>query len=400
MRVLLVTDWNRGRGGAEAYLACLREGLERAGDEVRMLTSDVGTAGDGKAEYVASGSERMAAQLFLQIANPFAVRTVRRAIHDFRPEVILVNMFAHHLSPAILHVMGNVPIVVLVSDYKCVCPIGSKLLPDNSICTAQPGWICCSAGCVSLPHWIRDQPRYALIRSGIANADRIIACSDWVRSELGKSGIDSERIYLPVPAPSAAYIRRRSAKPAFLYCGRLDVEKGVEQLLGAFGQMSLTSSEVTLRIAGQGPERKKLESLARELGIEKQVTFLGWIDSPAIERELGAAWALVAPSLWAEPLGLVALEAIVRGVPVIASAVGGFAETVEEGTSGLLVPNGDVSALAECMSSISCGGQFADGIAADVVRRVTARHDVTSHVEIMRESLSDVVYSRSKAPAQ
>ena len=138
MRVLLVTDWNRGRGGAEAYIAWLKEGLESAGDEVRLLTSSVGSAGDGKAEYVASGSEAKSAQAFLQIANPFAVHTMRRAIREFRPDVTLVNMFAHHLSPAILHSVGNVPLVVLVSDYKIVCPIGSKLLPDNSICTSPP----------------------------------------------------------------------------------------------------------------------------------------------------------------------------------------------------------------------------------------------------------------------
>lgn len=394
MRVLLVTDWNRGRGGAEAYILWLREGLERAGDEVRLLTSSVGSAGDGKAEYVASGSERMAAQIFLQVANPFAVRMVRRAIESFRPDVILVNMFAHHLSPAILHVIRGVPFIVLVSDYKIICPIGSKLLPDNSICTSPPGWICCESGCVSLPHWIRDQPRYALIRSGIINARRIVACSDWVRRELGNEGIDSERIYLPVPGPSAGYIRFPSTRPVFLYIGRLDVEKGVEQLLRAFERVSSTNSEVTLRIAGQGPERVRLESLARELGIATRVTFLGWIDPTEIEKELSSAWALVAPSLWAEPLGLVALEAIVRGVPVIASADGGFAETVEDGVTGLLVPNGDVSALADALSSIVTRRKFADGISVDAVRRVTARHDITSHVEAIRATLRDAVSSQ------
>jgi glycosyltransferase involved in cell wall biosynthesis len=397
MRVLLVTDWNRGRGGAEAYIAWLREGLESAGDEVRLMTSSVGTAGDGKAKYVAPGSERMAAQIFLQIANPFAVRTIRRAINEFRPDVILVNMFAHHLSPAILHVIGSIPLVLLISDYKCVCPIGSKLLPDGAICTSQPGWVCCASGCVTLPHWIRDKPRYALIRSAVAKAECVIACSDWVRSELGRSGIDSERIYLPVPTPSADYSRSPSANPVFLYCGRLDVEKGVEQLLRAFALISQQSGDARLRIAGQGAERSRLESLARDLGIESKVTFLGWQDPRQIERELSSAWALVAPSLWAEPLGLVALEAIVHGVPVIASSVGGFAETVEEGVSGLLIPNGDVEALAESLVSIASRRQFANGISPDAVQRVTARHDITDHVERIRATLRNVVSSHQQA---
>ena len=57
MRILLMIDWNRGRGGAENHALALRAGLEAAGDEVRLLTSSAGTAGDGTAEYVAYGTE-------------------------------------------------------------------------------------------------------------------------------------------------------------------------------------------------------------------------------------------------------------------------------------------------------------------------------------------------------
>ena len=188
MRILLATDWNRGRGGAEAYITALRDGLRAAGDEVRLLTSSAGTAGDGTAEYVAYGTDRVAAQAFLQVANPFAVAGVRRAVHEFRPDVALVNMFAHHLSPAALLALRGVPTVLLVSDYKCVCPIGSKLLPDGSICGSLAGLVCWRSGCVSALHWLRDQPRYALIRSGLRHVARVVACSAWVRDELARHG--------------------------------------------------------------------------------------------------------------------------------------------------------------------------------------------------------------------
>jgi hypothetical protein len=60
MRILLIIDWNRGRGGAEAQAALVRQGLMDAGDEVRLLTSSAGTAGDGAADYVAFGTSRTA----------------------------------------------------------------------------------------------------------------------------------------------------------------------------------------------------------------------------------------------------------------------------------------------------------------------------------------------------
>ena len=391
MRVLIVTDWNRGQGGAEAYIGWLRQGLKDAGDEVRLLTSSAGTAADGTADYVAYGTERVAAQVFLQVANPFAVRTIRRAVRQFRPEVAFVNMFAHHLSPTIFHSLGDTPIVLAVSDYKCVCPIGSKLRPDNSVCTEPAGWVCHQAGCVNLAHWIRDQPRYALIRSAVGRASRVLACSETVLRELERAGIDAECVYLPVPGPGVTYIKTPAAQPRVLFHGRLDREKGVEQLLLAFARVSAATPRATLRIAGRGPLRAQLETVARELGVEQSVTFLGWQEPAQIEREIGEAWVVAAPSLWPEPLGLVALEAMVRGVPVIASAVGGFSEIVEHGVSGMLVQNGDVGALAEGLIAILGGRHFVNGLPEEVVRRVSARHDLARHIARMRSTFTEVV---------
>lgn len=385
MRVLIVTDWNRGQGGAEAYLGWLRSGLISSGDEVRLMTSSAGTMGDGTADYVAYGTERVAVQTLLQIANPFAVRRLRHALTEFRPNVVMVNMFARHLSPAILHAMRGLPTILAVSDYKCICPIGSKLLPDNTLCTSHPGWECHTAGCVSLPHWIRDQPRYALLRSGLANVDAVIACSDWVQRALASEKIESECVHLPVPAPGVTYRRNPSADPTFLFCGRLDVEKGVEFLIRAFVDVRRGAPRAELRIAGRGPERERLVALARELGVDDAVSFLGWLPPSEIEAELARAWVLVAPSLWAEPLGLVALEAIVRGVPVIATSIGGFAETVEERVSGFLVPNGDIEQLAKRMAAIADRREFPDHRVADhVIARVSKRHDVRRHTDRMR----------------
>ncbi len=386
MRVLIVTDWNRGQGGAEAYLGWLRSGLIASGDKVRLMTSSAGTMGDGTAEYVAYGTERVAVQAFLQIVNPFAVRRIRRALTEFRPSVVLVNMFAQHLSPAILHALGAVPTILAVSDYKCICPMGSKLRPDNSLCESRPGWECHTAGCVSLPHWIRDQPRYALLRSGVAKVDAVIACSNWVQRALESEGIQSEHIQLPVPTPGVTYRRNPSADPTFLFCGRLDVEKGVEYLVRAFTEVRRTAPRAQLRIAGRGPELDRLVALAGELDVGDAVSFLGWLLPNDIEAELSRAWVLVAPSLWAEPLGLVALEAIVRGVPVIATSIGGFAETVEESVSGFLVPNGDVGALAERMAAIAEGREFPEHrVADDVIARIAERHSIRHHVDRMRD---------------
>jgi glycosyltransferase involved in cell wall biosynthesis len=121
------------------------------------------------------------------------------------------------------------------------------------------------------------------------------------------------------------------------------------------------------------------------------VSFLGWKQPAEIEREIAEAWVVAAPSLWPEPLGLVALEAMVRGVPVIASAVGGFAEIIEDGVSGMLVPNGDVSALAEGLTAILDRRRFPSGLPQDVIRRVRDRHDLKRHIALIRSTFTEVV---------
>ena len=385
MRVLLVTDWLGGIGGAERYIMGVRDGLRAAGDAVQLLTSDVGTAGDGSADYRARGSERVAAKAVLQIANPFAVLAVRRALREVRPDVVLLNMFEHQLSPAILGPLGSVPTILTVTDYKSVCPISSKLLPDGSICRVQPGLVCWRSGCVPLAHWIRDRPRYALIHAGRKRLRHVLACSRWMQRELALAGVESEHLILPVPPPGPAFRRQPAASPTFVYCGRLDRTKGLPLLLRAFARARETAPESTLRIVGTGPERAELEGLARALGVTSAVTFRGWIAPDAVEHELSDAWAAVVPSQWAEPLGLVALEAIVRGIPVIASASGGLGETVEHGVSGLLFPNGNQELLAGHLTAVAAGRAFGTHtVPDDVVHRMRETHSPARHIAALR----------------
>lgn len=385
LRVLLLTDWVRARGGVEAYTAWLRGGLEAAGDEVRLLTSTVGSAGDGRAEYRAWGTEAVAAQALLQIANPLAAARVRRAVREFRPDAALVNTFASHLSPAILPALRGVPTVVSLHDYKVVCPTGCKLLPDGRHCQTPAGLVCWRGGCLNLPHWLRDQARYARIRSGLRRVGRILVGSRWMQGELARDGVHAEHVPLPVPGPGAGFARRPAAAPTFVYCGRLQPEKGVPVLLRAFARLHREMPEARLRVVGRGPDGHEVARLVDALGLGGAVSLPGWLEPDALEAQLADAWALVAPSRWAEPLGFVAIEAIVRDVPVIATERGGFGETIEPEVTGLLCANGDEAALHRAMRRVARREAFpTQSLPAEARRRLAERHDLGRHVERVR----------------
>lgn len=380
MRVLIVSDWMSNAGGSEVYVTNLRQWLRNAGDEVRMLTCGASDRNDG--DVHAFGADHVLAQSVLQLYNPFAVGEVKKLLREFRPDAAIVTHFAYHLSPAILPALAGVPTVVSMMDYKVVCPLGSKLLPDRSICHYPAGAICRTTGCVGTLHWLRDQPRYALLRSALRRARGIVSTSAWVREELRRNGIESEVIPIPVNGPSAGYVRRPASTPVFTYLGRLSREKGVDVLLRAFGTIVSGHPSARLRIVGDGPLHNEIHALAASAGVASNVDFTGHVAPDRVESFLADAWALVAPSVWAEPYGLVAPEAILRGVPVIASKRGGFVESVEDGVTGILVENGDVDALTRALDDVASRRAFPNqSVDSNAVAKLANRLDPERHVE-------------------
>ena len=175
MRILVITDWTANEGGIEAYVTRATRALRAAGHDVRVLTSSAGSPGREQADYVALGTDNLAAKAFFQIANPFAMARVRAATREFRPDVAQVNMFEQYLSPGIFPALGALPTVALVHYAKPVCPTALKLLPDGTMCEVPAGLVCWRSGCVGLAEWLRDRPRYALIRAGLTRAARVLA---------------------------------------------------------------------------------------------------------------------------------------------------------------------------------------------------------------------------------
>jgi glycosyltransferase involved in cell wall biosynthesis len=397
MRVLLLSDWMTEPGGSEAYMTTLRDALRAAGDEVLLLGCGAGEAGAGRVDRRAWGTDRVIPQAVAQVVNPLAARAVRAVRRDFRPDVVLVGNFAYHLSPAVFGALEGVPVVLAVMDYKLVCPLGTKLLPDGSICRSPAGAVCRRTGCLGPAHWTRDQVRYAAIRRGLRRVSTVLSPSRAVQDELAASGIGSRRIPLPIAAATVVP-RHRAPVPLFLYCGRLSREKGVDILLRAFAAVRARVPDATLRILGDGPARADLERLCRELLPASEVVFLGRQPFTRVEQELAGAWALVAPSRWAEPFGLVAPEAIVRQVPVIASRTGGFAESIADGVTGLLVDNGNIRALSDAMAAVAEGRALPHPPPPDIVSTVALRHDAGRYTEQLRTLFRELIAGVRREP--
>ena len=128
-----------------------------------------------------------------------------------------------------------------------------------------------------------------------------------------------------------------------LFVGQLTRGKGIDILLKA---MSLTTSPARLEIVGQGPQEEELRRQSCQLGLENRVAFLGKMAPAALSQRYQEAACLVLPSRSPETFGLVGVEAMSYATPVIATDVGGITQWLDDQVNGLLVPSGDVSALA------------------------------------------------------
>jgi glycosyltransferase involved in cell wall biosynthesis len=225
--------------------------------------------------------------------------------------------------------------------------------------------------------------RARLLRSArnaaLRRAVHVICPSAYLRDIALGWGLDPTRLsVVPNPAPDIPDLPSREelrselglTGPTLACAGRLGPQKALDVALEALAAVP----GVSLVVAGDGPERAKLERLAAELGVAERVRFLGSLSRRAVLELFRAADAALLSSTW-ENLPHAVLEALAVGTPVIATAVGGVPEVVRDGENGLLSPAGDPAALAAAISRF-----FGD---AELRRRLeeAASASVAAHTE-------------------
>src|SRR6266852_6109767 len=179
MKILFVNDYAVPQGGAEILILSLRDALRERGHDARLFASN---AGDYDSRSLAVYSCRGTTSRFrtlLQSANPWAAMELRRVIAVFQPDVVHVQMFLTQLSPLILPLLKSVPSLYHVVWYRPICPLGTKLLPDGSLCYSPPGLVCYCSGCLSLHDWVPLMFQMKLWRRWRGVFDLVVANSEF-----------------------------------------------------------------------------------------------------------------------------------------------------------------------------------------------------------------------------
>ncbi|EGX56002.1 transferase [Streptomyces zinciresistens K42] len=301
-----------------------------------------------------------AALPFLVPWNPVVRAELTARLRAERPDVVHVHNVFPLLSPAVLAACADaaVPAVATLHNYTQVCPPGT-LRREGRACTECVG----SAPLPAVRHGCYRGSRLATVplalslsvnrRRWWSGVERFLCISAAQREVLVRAGLPGERLAVKhnfVPDPG---VRRTGGGEHLLFLGRLAEAKGVRLLMAAWDEVAAGGGAgVPLVIAGTGPLEEEVTAWAAG---RADVRLTGLLDGPRCREAVERAVAVVAPSTWLEAFGLVVVEAMAAGVPVVAAGHGAFVELVEDGVTGLLHEPGDAAALAAALRRITNG---------------------------------------------
>lgn len=341
LRILLINDYFQLVGGTERYVISLYHELS--------LKNDVYIFSFGNKNTTKNNIK------ILKISNNKIQKYFRDGI--FSPKIyFLLKKYIKHIKPDIIHVFNNnvatlsvlfainnsnVPIVRTVCDYGFICPTAMTIKPNGINCYENFGINCVRNKCVSfrwyIMHVFEKKTRSHMNRKVF---NMYLPFNFNLKKTLEKNETQSI-IYLPlyteIKKNNRREIKTNTEKNAILYVGALQKYKGLQYLLKSLAIVKTKIPDVKLYIIGTGDDEKLFRFICKKLNIENNVFFMGKVTDNELISFYKKTEMLVVPSIWQEMFGLVGIEALSYGKPVIGSNIGGIPEWLENGKNGFLV---------------------------------------------------------------
>ncbi len=373
-------------GGVETLVLSLARGLAVLRDS------------SGEPQFELILATQSAAESFDDGSLPF--RVVRRPSLNKLWDLIRASDVVHIAGPALaplsLGLLARKPVVVEHHGFQTICPNGQLLIEPAGMpcpghfmagrhgeclrCNSGQGWM------ASRRLWILTFVRRFLCSRVATN----ITPTAWLGGLLQLPRVVAIPHGLETIAIPATISTAISHPPVIAFQGRLVTTKGVGVLFEAVRILLAQGRVLELLIIGDGPERTSLELLAQGPPLAGHVRFAGRLPGAELDAALAHASVVVVPSLGGEVFGLVVAENMSRGLPVIASDIGAFAEVVGDG--GLTFRTGDAEALAAVLIRILDDPVLATSFAQSARQRALEFCDfqrmLEAHVRVYRQALS------------
>lgn len=384
MRILHVARYGSVKGGTEAYLRELARGQRDAGHDVALAY---------RFDPDESRPEVRAGMQIAAITSPGAeptsdeARDVSRALGALAPDLIHIHNVEAPWLPAFAQRFA--PVVSGIHDHRLDCPTGTRYWTAwGRSCDISPGPQCLAyniaAHCGSLKANATLEPylRWRKLRSAAEQGPPVQVFSRFMRDAVMRAGVRAPITVTPYPAPEPPEPAERDQPdlPVVLASGRITKEKGFDLLIDALAHVS---TPVQLVIAGDGHHAAALR--ARSVLAPHRVEFLGWADAATLASWMQVATIIAVPSAWPEPFGIVGLEAMRAGKPVVATKVGGIGEWLQDGVSGIAVSPRDAAAFGFALQELLADPAMRARMGAAGLERVRSDFTLGGHIEAVAQ---------------
>lgn len=349
MRVAMVHNYYLQAGGEDQVFAAELSLLAGLGIEVDRLTFS-------NRAIEKMNRLRLAAST---VWNRQVHHELRGRFREFRPDIVHFHNTFPLVSPAAYYAARaeGAAVVQTLHNFRLLCP-QAQFFRAGTICELCHkryfAWPAIRHACY------RDDRAASAVASTMLAAHRLlgtwsrrvdvyVALTRFARSKFVEGGLPRDRLVVKPnfldPDPGIG----RGDGGFALFVGRLSPEKGIHTLIRAWNSLPRATP---LKLVGDGPLAEEVREFARGL---PNVEWLGTQPLDRVLELIGQASYLVVPSLWYEGFPRVAVEAMAKGTPLVASRLGAFVETVEDGRTGILFTPDDVAGLKQTVASIQAG---------------------------------------------
>lgn len=319
-------------GGLQSILWGISKELVKKGYEVHILTKKQNKQGD------------------FETIGGIQIHRINTHTNNIPLSILIFSCLAYKrirsLNPDIIQSYGRVPTFLL-----------SKL--KKPLILAQQNWDILAAPPLNIKAKLFFPVRNLVEIGALRGAAKIIT-PEYFKKVLITKGQVSEDKVIPVPNgvdivkfnpkndPTPAKEKYSLQGKTILFAGRLEPEKGLEQLIRAMPEIIEKHKDAELIIAGNGYLKNKLKSFSRKLGVEDNVKFLGWVPKKDLASLYTAAEIFILPSFY-EVFPMAMLEALASGTPVITTNVAGMPDVITDGENGVLIEPGSSSEITDAV---------------------------------------------------
>jgi len=395
MKVLHINDYYELIGGTETYLFALLDVLKERDIEtviVHEIPSQV--KGRGRA-YEIPGLTT-----FNFRSSRSEVVRLTEILRDEKPDLIHLHSVD---NPYVTETCSTfAPTIRSIHNHNNYCPGGGKYFPAiGKICEKPFGTLCIPFGIIT--HCTSRRPGIlfrSYFRTGSMlrtnhTLQALLVASQYVRDRMVQNGFPKEVVrVLPYFTDLPADLGLCPDSNTILFTGRVAPQKGLNILLRS---LKYVQSPFHLIVDGDGLDMGRVRKLTCELGLEDQVEFVGWAPQEKHLAYYRQASVVVVPSIWPEPFGMVGIEAMSFGKPVVAFRVGGIPEWLEDGVTGFLIKPYDVKEMAEKVSYLIEHPGIANEMGMRGRKRVEQEFNQEKHISTLLEIYREVIDEKARS---